>query len=696
MKMRTAKYFVLASLLVMMICSAQPLLAQESVISYQGQLRQAGEPFNGTANLQFRLFGQLSGGSQIASPVTLSNWPIEEGLFQVELDFGAAAFDGSERFLQVRVDGSPLSPRQKITATPYALFAGEVAPGAVDSGAIDPAQVQLRVTGTCPNGRYVRVIGQDGSVTCGIDDAGEPGWSLAGNAGTDPSTDFIGTIDVTALELRTANARSLRIEPSALNFGGLPNTVNMIAGSAANEVADGVRGASISGGGSPAGESDPVAGNEAPNRINDHYGVIGGGLRNTIGDPASPDDNPFATIGGGQRNEATGIGSTIGGGSGNTASSSSSTIGGGLGNVTDGMFSVISGGQNNTATGDESKIGGGVFNQASGQASSVIGGSNNTASGFRSSVVGGHDNCAGGRSSWAGGNRAKVRPGSNAGDPGRGCEDIPESGDSGGDRGTFVWADSQAEDFISSAPDQFLVRAQGGIGFGRIPSDHFEIQAPFAAESGDGTGTAGALRIRLDGATKLRLMANGGLGIGSSFSSSGVPENGLRVNGVVRIGALGSAGTTQLCSNSGGEIAGCSSSARYKGDITPLNLGLDTLLSLRPVGYRWVSDGSEDIGFVAEEVAEIDERLVTRNAQGEIEGVRYDRISAVLANAAQEMNERDQRVQVEFQQLQSENHLLRSRLSQLETRQATELASLREELATMRELIAPRLAQEAQ
>jgi hypothetical protein len=34
-----------------------------------------------------------------------------------------------------------------------------------------------------------------------------------------------------------------------------------------------------------------------------------------------------------------------------------------------------------------------------------------------------------------------------------------------GDRGTFVWADTQFADFVSSGSNQFLVRAGGGFGF---------------------------------------------------------------------------------------------------------------------------------------------------------------------------------------------------------------------------------------
>src|SRR5690606_36238661 len=56
-------------------------------------------------------------------------------------------------------------------------------------------------------------------------------WDLAGNAGTDPANDFIGTTDAQALVLRTHGARSFRIEPSVAQFSGAPITANIIAGS---------------------------------------------------------------------------------------------------------------------------------------------------------------------------------------------------------------------------------------------------------------------------------------------------------------------------------------------------------------------------------------------------------------------------------------------------------------------------------
>ena len=429
-----------------------------------------------------------------------------------------------------------------------------IAAGGVGTTEINATQVQRRVAGICPAGQYLQSVTQDGSVTCGTDAIGTPGWGLTGNAGTNPATQFIGTTDNQPFVVRTANARSLRIEPSSITFGtpALPVTTNTIGGSHANAVTAGVRGATIGGGGVPAGESDPDLGLEAPNRITDHFGTVGGGYANRAGnDDAILTNATFATVGGGSSNAASGDLSTVGGGQTNTASGVLSTLGGGFGNIASGDQSTVSGGFNNTANGalstlgggfgnsaggSQSTLGGGFGNTASGERSTVGGGSSNTASGIRSAVGGGQtnsasgfagtvsggesntasgsksavgggvnnigsgdfstvgggftntasggastvgggeSNCAGGEFSWAGGRRAKVRPATNPGGTGS-CSGLTYPGIAG-DLGSFVWADGQGLNFVSTGTNQFLVRAAGGIWLGTsgavsIPAGRF-------------------------------------------------------------------------------------------------------------------------------------------------------------------------------------------------------------------------------
>ena len=136
-----------------------------------------------------------------------------------------------------------------------------------------------------------------------------------------------------------------------------------------------------------------------------------------------------------------------------------------------------------------------------------------------------------------------------------------------------------------------------------------------------------------------------------------------RANGAdkVRIFGLGSAGSIHLCRNASNEISTCSSSLRYKTNILPFSLGLNLVQRLRPITFAWKADGARDLGFGAEEVAAINPLLVTYNANGEVEGVKYDRISALLVNAIKE-----QQAQIEAQQKElKQQQMLINNLSNL-------------------------------
>jgi len=48
---------------------------------------------------------------------------VEDGLFQVDLDFGTGAFDGNARYPEIVVGAAPLDPVQSVRPAPTALFA---------------------------------------------------------------------------------------------------------------------------------------------------------------------------------------------------------------------------------------------------------------------------------------------------------------------------------------------------------------------------------------------------------------------------------------------------------------------------------------------------------------------------------------------------------------------------------------------
>jgi hypothetical protein len=116
----------------------------------------------------------------------------------------------------------------------------------------------------------------------------------------------------------------------------------------------------------------------------------------------------------------------------------------------------------------------------------------------------------------------------------------------------------------------------------------------------------------------------------------------LRITGPMRVGSFPSSTGTGVCRTTNGTLANCSSSARYKEEIR----GLDTQASaalvreMRPVTFRWKESGLEDIGLIAEELAGIEPRLVIYDTNGEIEGIKYNHLSALLVAAVQDLQTR--------------------------------------------------------
>jgi len=124
--------FVLAVVATFMLLPASPhgQVALGNAISYQGRLSDGGAPASGSYDLRFTLFDAVSGGAQVGSVVTAAATTVMAGVFTVSLDFGAGAFAGSARWLEVgvRPGGTSgaftiLAPRQALLAGPQALYA---------------------------------------------------------------------------------------------------------------------------------------------------------------------------------------------------------------------------------------------------------------------------------------------------------------------------------------------------------------------------------------------------------------------------------------------------------------------------------------------------------------------------------------------------------------------------------------------
>ena len=108
-----------------------------SKISYQGEIRHNGTPYDGSCAMKFQLFDAESGGSSVSSEESFSSIDVDDGVFTVALDFGSEPFTGASRYLNIAVkcgsDSSytTIDGRVPFNATPYAL---SLRPGAVISG----------------------------------------------------------------------------------------------------------------------------------------------------------------------------------------------------------------------------------------------------------------------------------------------------------------------------------------------------------------------------------------------------------------------------------------------------------------------------------------------------------------------------------------------------------------------------------
>ena len=84
------------------------------------------------------------------------------------------------------------------------------------------------------------------------------------------------------------------------------------------------------------------------------------------------------------------------------------------------------------------------------------------------------------------------------------------------------------------------------------------------------------------------------------------------------------------------------SALRYKENVQDLE-DTSKVMQLRPVTFDWKKDKKHDIGLIAEEVAELYPELVETN--GDITGVKYTKLTALLIKTVQEQNARIEKLE---------------------------------------------------
>jgi hypothetical protein len=143
------------------------------------------------------------------------------------------------------------------------------------------------------------------------------------------------------------------------------------------------------------------------------------------------------------------------------------------------------------------------------------------------------------------------------------------------------------------------------------------------------------------------------IGANATVTTSNTIVLGTASEKVVILG-LGTVGGSALCRNASNQISFCSSSLRYKTGVRTFQGGLEIIDRLRPISFTWKQDGTRDLGLGAEEVERVEPLLTFRNVEGEIEGVKYNQLSAVFINAfkQQQAQIEQQRRRIQQQQTQ--------------------------------------------
>lgn len=200
-----------------------------TAFTYQGQLKDGGQPVTNTCAFDFALYDAASGGGQVGGTVSTNGVDVVGGLFTVSVDFGEGRFTGGARWMEIDVEcsGDPvpstLSPRQELTPAPYAL----ALPG-----------LWTEQNATCPN-----VIGGYGgnSVTAGV-----VGATISGGgtfASVNRVTDNYGAVAGGRQNQAGDNAGTITDAKHATVGGGYLNTASgdgsTVSGGSSNDATGG-------------------------------------------------------------------------------------------------------------------------------------------------------------------------------------------------------------------------------------------------------------------------------------------------------------------------------------------------------------------------------------------------------------------------------------------------------------------------
>jgi len=558
------------------------LLGQTTEFTYQGRVLDNSVPSTAVFDFEFKLFDSLSGGTQLGTTQQLLGVQVTDGIFAVRLNFGSE-FPGAARFLEI---GLKNTAGQFTVLAPRQPLAST--PYAIRSS--NSANADTAANATTANNAL----------------------SLGGVA----STNYLQT-NGNGSGLTNLNAGSISAGTLSNARLGVVPIANGGTGSGTQNFVDLTTAQTIGGNKIFSATVDASAVNSST-QFN-----IGGNRVLSIPGTA----NLFVGVGAGQTNGAAGINNAFFGtnaGQLNLSGDSNAFFGANAGQANTTGFNAFFGA-------DAGKV------NISGTSNSFFGASAGT-SNLLGSLNAFFGTNAGG-SNTEGDNNAFF--GQNAGDS-----------NSEGSSNTFVGGNAGAGNSLGNT-NSFFGRNAGiantigsnntTIGsLSNVGSNDLSYATAIGAASVASQSNSvflgrpgGEDAVRIPGAIVLSgnlVMSSGSI---ASFSSPIV----LTASG------LGTSGGTNLCRNGTSQIALCSSSLRYKTNISRFSTGLEIVKRLSPISFDWKDGQSRDLGLGAEDVAAIEPLLVIYNEKSEVEGIKYDRIGVVLVNAVKE-----QQAQIESQE----------------------------------------------
>ena len=451
-------------MLALLAGTTMPLFAQGTAFTYQGRLNSGGSPASGLYDFRFKVYADPLGNTQVGSAYLTNGIPATNGLFITTVDFGAAMFTGGTNWLEidVRTNGAAgytvLNPLQDITPTPYAISAESVS-GGISASQLNGGIIPNTVIAGFQGPSYAVVNGGFGNAATGT-------YDVVGGGQFNTVNNFAGVVaggygNTAGYQASVGGGQeNLASGQQATIPGGNNNLASGNFSFAAGDMAQAVnQGAFV--------WSDSQ-GTAFSSMTNNSFNVrAGGGARFlTSGKGMTLDGAPVLTISSAplgitlQQNTNGGPNVIEGSASNSIAPGvTGSVIGGGGATNYNGLgvypniiaggsdFSIIGGGDFNLIYNNStnSVISGGGYNAVTSGSpfSSIGGGYNNIVGGQYSTVPGGFENEAVGVASFAAGYGAQTTWG-----------------------GTFIWADAEGSLFTAGGPNQFLIRASGGVGVG--------------------------------------------------------------------------------------------------------------------------------------------------------------------------------------------------------------------------------------